>query len=134
MLILCTVHLTEIHKQASQLEDGTIMYLRMNIWIHFCLISSIIMKACFFSPKIFRFRDGLKTLGVLQEIKLHPEAFRPVLCYTPSNLTANTLDILFIIQWSETGSNNRSDENRVVGFWRDFLQDLEGGHYVFSDF
>ncbi|XP_053190794.1 uncharacterized protein LOC128374565 [Scomber japonicus] len=72
-----------------------------------------------------RFSDGLRTLGVLQKIKHHPEAFRPVLCYSPGTLTAEIMDHLFAIRWSEMGSNNRADENRVVAYWRDYLQDAE---------
>uniref|UniRef100_UPI003AAB1521 uncharacterized protein n=1 Tax=Centroberyx gerrardi TaxID=166262 RepID=UPI003AAB1521 len=72
-----------------------------------------------------RFSDGLKTLGVLQKIKHHPEAFRPVLCYSPGTLTAEIMDDLFDIRWSEMGSNNRANENRVVAYWRDYLQDAE---------
>ncbi|KAE8300718.1 G2/M phase-specific E3 ubiquitin-protein ligase [Larimichthys crocea] len=72
-----------------------------------------------------RFSDGLGTLGVLQKIKHHPEAFRPVLCYSPGTLTAEIMDHLFAIRWSEMGSNNRAHENRVVAYWRDYLQDAE---------
>ncbi|XP_041644921.1 uncharacterized protein LOC121510767 [Cheilinus undulatus] len=72
-----------------------------------------------------RFSDGLKTLGVLQKMKLHPEAFRPVMCYSPGTLTAEIMEELFDIRWSEVGSNNRADENRVVAYWRDYLQDAE---------
>lgn len=76
---------------------------------------------------VCRFSDGLRTLGVLQKIKHHPEAFRPVLCYSPGTLTAEIMDELFAIRWSEMGSNNRADESRVVAYWRDYLQDAEGG-------
>ncbi|XP_063762683.1 G2/M phase-specific E3 ubiquitin-protein ligase-like [Eleginops maclovinus] len=73
-----------------------------------------------------RFKDGLKTLGVLPKIQQHPEAFRPLLCYNPPTLTADSLDCLFTINWSEDGSNSRIGENKTVAFWRDFLQDVEG--------
>ncbi|KAK5848647.1 hypothetical protein PBY51_006242 [Eleginops maclovinus] len=72
-----------------------------------------------------RFKDGLKTLGVLPKIQQHPEAFRPLLCYNPPTLTADSLDCLFTINWSEDGSNSRIGENKTVAFWRDFLQDVE---------
>lgn len=75
---------------------------------------------------VCRFSDGLRTLGVLQKIRHHPEAFRPVLCYSPGTLTAEIMDDLFAIRWSEMGSNNRADENRVVAYWRDYLQDAGG--------
>lgn len=73
-----------------------------------------------------RFIDGLKTLGVLQAVRNNPEAFRTALCCNPATLTADLVDELFSIRWSASGSNNRTDENRVVAYWRDYLQDAEG--------
>ncbi|XDV26417.1 hypothetical protein PO909_030145, partial [Leuciscus waleckii] len=73
-----------------------------------------------------RFRDGLKTLGVLQKIQQHPEAFHAVLRYSTRNRSADIMDGLFEIRWSETGSNRRANEKRVVFYWRDYLQDAEG--------
>ncbi|XP_073776138.1 uncharacterized protein si:ch211-57f7.7 isoform X1 [Danio rerio] len=72
-----------------------------------------------------RFRDGLKTLGVLAKVQQHPESFRSLFCHQPKQLTADMMDDLFEIQWSEIGSNKRANENRVIAFWRDYLQDVE---------
>ncbi|XP_076126782.1 G2/M phase-specific E3 ubiquitin-protein ligase-like [Alosa pseudoharengus] len=72
-----------------------------------------------------RFRDGLKTLGILSKIQEHPQAFHPILCHQPVHLTADKLDDLFEIQWSVEGSNRRNVECQIVTFWRDFLQDTE---------
>ncbi|KAL1276872.1 hypothetical protein QQF64_023545 [Cirrhinus molitorella] len=72
-----------------------------------------------------RFRDGLKTLGVFSKVQQHPEAFRSVFCHQPNQLTTDIMDDLFEIQWSENGSNRRANENRVIAFWRDYLQDVE---------
>ncbi|KAJ4946178.1 hypothetical protein JOQ06_023848, partial [Pogonophryne albipinna] len=72
-----------------------------------------------------RFRDGLRTLGVLDKIQAHPESFRPLLCWSPTNLTADLLDSLFTIRLSTVGSNRRSAEEVVVPFWRDYLTDAE---------
>ncbi|KAI7790239.1 hypothetical protein IRJ41_020994 [Triplophysa rosa] len=72
-----------------------------------------------------KFRDGLKTLGILAKLQQHPEAFRSTFCHQPNQLTADILDDLFEIKWSENGSNKRANENRVIAFWRDYLQDVE---------
>lgn len=72
-----------------------------------------------------RFCDGLETLGVLHKVRQHPAAFLPLLCYRPEPLTANKLDSLFGIRWSEMGSNTRNVESQVVAFWRDYLQDAQ---------
>uniref|UniRef100_A0A8P4KTZ2 HECT domain-containing protein n=1 Tax=Dicentrarchus labrax TaxID=13489 RepID=A0A8P4KTZ2_DICLA len=57
-----------------------------------------------------RFRDGLRTLGVLDKIKGHPESFRPLLCWSPTMLTADLVDSLFTINLSPVGSNRRHAE------------------------
>ncbi|XP_056437117.1 uncharacterized protein LOC130374401 isoform X2 [Gadus chalcogrammus] len=73
-----------------------------------------------------RFCEGLKTLGVLEKIREHPDSFRPLFCFQPNILTADQVEDLFTIHLSPKGSNNRIAEERVVAFWRDYLQDAEG--------
>ncbi|XP_061576426.1 G2/M phase-specific E3 ubiquitin-protein ligase-like [Cololabis saira] len=72
-----------------------------------------------------RFKEGLKTLGVLDAMRMYPESFRPLLCHQPPPLTANSMDQLFQIRLSVAGSNKRMAEERVVPFWRDYLLDVE---------
>ncbi|XP_034553486.1 G2/M phase-specific E3 ubiquitin-protein ligase-like isoform X3 [Notolabrus celidotus] len=72
-----------------------------------------------------RFRDGLRTLGVLDKIQAHPESFRPLLCWSPTILTADLVDSLFTIRLSPVGSNRRRAEEVVVPYWRDYLTDAE---------
>lgn len=75
--------------------------------------------------RLKRFREGLKTLGVLDAIQRHPDSFRPLMCHEPSPLTADMIDHLFHIRLSVVGSNKRRAEEVVVPFWRDYLQDVE---------
>nr|XP_055036518.1 uncharacterized protein LOC129423994 [Misgurnus anguillicaudatus] len=72
-----------------------------------------------------RFRDGLRTLGVLDKIQTDPESFRTLLCWSPTTLTADLVDSLFTIRLSPVGSNRRRTEEVVVPFWRDYLADAE---------
>ncbi|XP_051814807.1 G2/M phase-specific E3 ubiquitin-protein ligase-like [Acanthochromis polyacanthus] len=72
-----------------------------------------------------RFREGLKTLGVLDAMRIQPDSFRPLMCHEPSPLTADAMDQLFHIRLSAVGSNKRMAEERIVAFWRDYLQDVE---------
>lgn len=72
-----------------------------------------------------RFRDGLRTLGVLDKIQAHPESFCHLLCWSPATLTADLVDSLFSIRLSPVGSNRRHAEEIVVPFWRDYLTDAE---------
>ncbi|XP_067895470.1 G2/M phase-specific E3 ubiquitin-protein ligase isoform X2 [Heterodontus francisci] len=73
-----------------------------------------------------RFCEGLKVLGVLENIQKYPEVFSELLCYKPQKLTAVTFEKLFSINFSPDG-NGMIAESRVVGFWRDYLADVEDG-------
>lgn len=66
------------------------------------------------------FRQGLKTLGVLEKMQMHPEAFSSILCHKPERLSAETICDLFKIHSS-------SDVDNVQGadFWMGYLQDVE---------
>ncbi|KAI4806052.1 hypothetical protein KUCAC02_010643 [Chaenocephalus aceratus] len=72
-----------------------------------------------------RFCEGMKTLGVLDAVRTHPDSFKPLFCYEEHLLSADQMDNLFIIQLSPEGSNKRTAEERVVTYWRDYLQDAE---------
>ncbi|XP_037835205.1 G2/M phase-specific E3 ubiquitin-protein ligase-like isoform X1 [Kryptolebias marmoratus] len=72
-----------------------------------------------------KFCEGLKTLGVLEKMQRHPDSFRPLFCYEPCRLSADQMDNLFSIRLSPEGSNKRAAEEKVVTFWRDYLQDAE---------
>ncbi|CAM4572632.1 unnamed protein product [Leuciscus chuanchicus] len=73
-----------------------------------------------------RFREGLTTLGLLEAVVKRKEAFRPLFCSPQQPLTADTLEDLFNIRYSDAGSNRRAEENTAVAFWRDYLLDAEG--------
>jgi len=75
---------------------------------------------------LHRFCEGLKTLGVLDKVRKHPDSFRPLFCFQPNTLTADQVEDLFTILLSPEGSNKRMAEETVVTFWRDYLQDAEG--------
>jgi len=75
---------------------------------------------------MFRLKDGLKTLGVLDAIIAHPDAFQPLMCAVESVLTAQVVEGTFTPCLSATGSNTRATENRNYSWWLDLLQDVEG--------
>ena len=75
---------------------------------------------------LYRFGEELKTLGVLDQIRRHPESFPPLFCYEWNTLTADQVDDLFSIRLSPEGSNKWAAEEMVVTFWRGYLQDAEG--------
>ncbi|XP_059675684.1 G2/M phase-specific E3 ubiquitin-protein ligase [Gavia stellata] len=71
------------------------------------------------------FRQGLKTLGVLEKMQMHPDVFCSILCHKPERLSAETICDLFTIHSS-------SDVNEVEGadFWMGYLQEVESGESV----
>ncbi|OXB83908.1 UNVERIFIED_CONTAM: hypothetical protein H355_009392 [Colinus virginianus] len=71
------------------------------------------------------FRQGLKTLGLLEKMEMHPNAFSSLFCHKPENLSAEALCDLFTIHCSP-------DVNKVGGadFWMGYLQDVESGESV----
>lgn len=71
-------------------------------------------------------KKGLQTLGVLDVMQANPEQFREV--FTKENmrpLDAQTVDVLFSIDFAEQGSNERTKQELSIVYWRDYLQDCE---------
>ncbi|XP_017938370.1 G2/M phase-specific E3 ubiquitin-protein ligase isoform X2 [Manacus vitellinus] len=93
-----------------------------NMLVNDILIHHVIKRII--SP-LESFRQGLKTLGILEKMQMHPDAFSSVLCHKPERLSAETICDLFSIHSS-------SDVNKVKGadFWMGYLQDVESGESV----
>ncbi|XP_017675971.1 PREDICTED: G2/M phase-specific E3 ubiquitin-protein ligase isoform X2 [Lepidothrix coronata] len=93
-----------------------------NMLVNDILIHHVIKRII--SP-LESFRQGLKTLGILEKMQMHPDAFSSVLCHKPKRLSAGTICDLFSIHSS-------SDVNKVKGadFWMGYLQDVESGESV----
>lgn len=65
------------------------------------------------------FKQGLKTLGVLEKIQAYPEAFYNILCHKPENLSAKNLSDLFTI--------HKLPDVKTSRFWNSYLQAVEDG-------
>ncbi|XP_071414100.1 G2/M phase-specific E3 ubiquitin-protein ligase isoform X1 [Pithys albifrons albifrons] len=88
-----------------------------NILVNDILIHHVIKRVI--SP-LESFRQGLKTLGVLEKMQMHPDAFSSILCHKPERLSAETICDLFTIHSSV-------HENKGANFWMGYLQDVESG-------
>ncbi|XP_037550720.1 G2/M phase-specific E3 ubiquitin-protein ligase [Nematolebias whitei] len=73
-----------------------------------------------------RFREGLQTLGVFDQVQLFPSVFFGVFCQTAEHVTAQTLSSLFTVNFSEQ-EDKLKRETPVVTFWRHFLLECEVG-------
>lgn len=68
---------------------------------------------------LMSFKQGLKTLGVLEKIQTYPDVFHKILCRKPENLSAKTLSDLFTVHGLPDGQTLR--------FWNSYLQAVEDG-------
>ncbi|KAL2089685.1 hypothetical protein ACEWY4_014373 [Coilia grayii] len=108
-----------------RLEDKTLLVKDLLMFQVIHRVRGPFESLFFFLFHLNRFRDGLRTLGLLDKIQAHPESFRPVLCWVPSTLDSDVLDNLFIIRRSAKATNRWNAEDAVIPFWRDYLCDAE---------
>nr|XP_055073116.1 uncharacterized protein LOC129453083 [Misgurnus anguillicaudatus] len=74
-----------------------------------------------------QFVEGLKTLGLLEELRKNPVVFYNMFVSEEIPLQAKDLCTLFEVDFSVQGSNRRDRENMTICFWRDWLIDIEEG-------
>ncbi|XP_056152276.1 G2/M phase-specific E3 ubiquitin-protein ligase [Lampris incognitus] len=73
-----------------------------------------------------RFREGLQTLGVFEQVQLFPAVFCKVFCGPAEPLTAQTISELFTVCFSSQ-EDRRHREMSVITFWRHFLMECDVG-------
>ncbi|XP_072221279.1 G2/M phase-specific E3 ubiquitin-protein ligase [Leuresthes tenuis] len=78
-----------------------------------------------------RFREGLQTLGVFDQVQLFPSVFCSIFCQAAARPTAQTLGQLFTVGFSEQ-EEKLNQEMAVVTFWRHFLLECEVGRSSIS--
>lgn len=64
--------------------------------------------------------------NVLATMQSYPDNFKNCLVFSEEKLTAVLVEDLFKPGLSPGGSNRRVTEERIIGYWMDFLQDAEG--------
>ncbi|XP_046569875.1 G2/M phase-specific E3 ubiquitin-protein ligase-like, partial [Haliotis rubra] len=75
---------------------------------------------------IEQFKDGLRTLDVLNQMEKYPRTMKGFFTATDRpEVDAVQVDSLFTVIFSEPGSNHFQQELKTQVHWRDFLQDLE---------
>ena len=77
-------------------------------------------------PAYDSFKEGLRTLGVLDSILHYPQVMREAFCFKPDTLsTVTDFDDMFSVTRACEGSNRREVENLVLFHWQDLMQDCE---------
>ncbi|XP_069586352.1 G2/M phase-specific E3 ubiquitin-protein ligase [Ranitomeya imitator] len=77
-----------------------------------------------------RFKEGLQTLGVLENIRTYPTAFWSVLCMKPEKITSKALSDLFTITYHRNLSH--IEKCNAVNVWEEYLEDTEDGDTAVS--
>ncbi len=72
-----------------------------------------------------RFREGLRTLGLFEQVQMCTEAFHSVFCGPVERLTAESVMELFTVRVSEE-KEQKEQENTTLNFWKNYLHDCEG--------
>ncbi|XP_065096775.1 G2/M phase-specific E3 ubiquitin-protein ligase-like [Paramisgurnus dabryanus] len=73
-----------------------------------------------------QFVEGFTTLGLLKEMRAHPDLFHSMFVKDVRPLKASDLSTLFQVSFSASGTHKRELENQTVCYWRDWLIDVEG--------
>lgn len=81
----------------------------------------------------YKFIKGLKCLGVLDRIRNYPDAMRGLFVHKSDLVVdAMEMDNMFVVEFSEEGSNRYINELRIQTYWRDYLLEIEGIWYLLS--
>lgn len=73
-----------------------------------------------------RFRSGLAESGVLRMMETYPDLMKTLFLQSKIVLIASDLIDLFIPQFYPRGHIKFNRETAVLGYWRDWLLDVEG--------
>lgn len=77
--------------------------------------------------EISQFVEGLRTFGVLDTLRCHPNEARSIFQASEVVLTAKVVDALFNFELSPEGSNRNRNEKAILFNWCQFLEDVEHG-------
>lgn len=91
------------------------------------IISSISMHYCIYACKaeLDELRRGLDSIGVLDVFIKHPVLWS-LFKYSPSKLTAELVEDMFLPVFSPSGSNARAKEEAVMMWFGEVLHEIEG--------
>ncbi|KAK7153100.1 hypothetical protein R3I93_011108 [Phoxinus phoxinus] len=78
-----------------------------------------------------RFREGLRTLGLFEQVQMCAESFYSVFCGPVERLTAESVMELFTARFSEE-KEQQAKENTTINYWKQFLQECDEGRCAAS--
>ncbi|XP_062863347.1 G2/M phase-specific E3 ubiquitin-protein ligase isoform X2 [Trichomycterus rosablanca] len=78
-----------------------------------------------------RFCEGLRTLGVFDQVQASPEIFCPVFCCPVEKMTADSVFSLFTVCFSNK-EKQKAKECATLNDWKQYLQECEDGRCATS--
>jgi len=69
---------------------------------------------------------GLQCLDILHYMQQNHSAMEEAFIFSESALDGTSFDAIFLVFWSQSGSNRYQKEVTTQTHWRDLLQDFEG--------
>lgn len=75
---------------------------------------------------LMRFLQGFETMDIVTEVRANPTVWKRHFLDYDDVIDAASVEGIFQVELSPEGSNRNVAERRTLGFWRDFLVDLEG--------
>ncbi|KAI2653182.1 G2/M phase-specific E3 ubiquitin-protein ligase [Labeo rohita] len=112
-LLGCSTNLRSLHDRDSLVEEAARAYVEGRV-----------------KEATEQLTEGLKTLGLADAIKAHPQMLKPLFISGSKPLDVDDILKLFRVNFSCPGSNRRRVENQTVMFWRDWLIEV-GGMYCY---
>ncbi|XP_076834294.1 G2/M phase-specific E3 ubiquitin-protein ligase [Brachyhypopomus gauderio] len=78
-----------------------------------------------------RFREGLRTLGVFEQVQACAGGFSRVFCGPVERMTAESIFSLFTVWFSEE-EEHKAKEDMTLAFWKQYLHECEDGRCAAS--
>lgn len=84
----------------------------------------------YFSPRVKSsidlFLNGMDAIGgfFTRYVRKNPTAFLPLFTDVPSPLSVPSFKGLYVVKWSEEGSNNHAEEQDTIFCWERFLNQV----------
>ena len=88
------------------------------VCLHYAVLGSL--------AELEQVKRGLQTVRFTLLMECHPYQFKQLFLYSKKPVTADFMQDLFKVEYSDPGSNNRVKEEAIVMNWVSYLQDLEG--------
>ncbi|XP_068671111.1 G2/M phase-specific E3 ubiquitin-protein ligase-like [Montipora foliosa] len=95
------------------------------------MLGQIVKQALLYRVKssIDLFLNGMDVIGgfLTRDVRKNPTAFLPLFTDVPSPLSVSAFKGLYVVKWSEEGSNNHAEEQDTIFCWERFLNQVAEG-------